>query len=238
MLEVRDLHAQYGSAKALHGINLTASPAQVVALMGRNGMGKSTTLKAVMALSDPSVTSGSIHVNGSAVRGLPPYRASRLGLGYVPQGRRVFPSLSVEENLSTAARQGHEAAARSWDVARVFDLFPRLAERRSQGAGGLSGGEQQMLAIGRALVTNPSILLLDEPTEGLAPSIVLQVGDTIRRLRDEGVGVVLAEQNMTFALGVADTVCLVENGRTVLDGPAASIGADAEIKKRYLGVSG
>lgn len=236
MLKVTGLEARYGSAAVLHGLSLDVSPAEVVAILGRNGMGKTSTMRAVMRLSQPMVTGGQITFGDQNLLACSSHHVARLGLGYVPQGRRVFGSLTVEENLVTTARSS-DSGAPKWTVDRVYSTFSRLADRRNQRAGGLSGGEQQMLAIGRALMTNPSIVILDEPSEGLAPNIVAQVGETIRALRGEGMGVLVAEQDIRFAVGMADRIYLIENGRTVAEGTPSEINDNSELKERYLGLA-
>jgi branched-chain amino acid transport system ATP-binding protein len=235
MLKIDALCARYGSAEALHGMSLEVSPGEVVAMLGRNGMGKSTTMRAVMRLREPVVTAGAVSMDSDDLLTLTSHQVARRGLGYVPQGRRVFASLTVEENLLTTARPSE--SAKPWTLDRVYETFRRLADRKNQRAGGLSGGEQQMLAIGRALMTNPSIVLLDEPSEGLAPNIVAQVGHTIKDLRAAGMAVLLAEQDIRFAVGLADRIYVVENGRTVANGSAAEIDEDMELKERYLGLA-
>lgn len=235
MLRIHGLCARYGSAAALYGMTLEVSPGEVVALLGRNGMGKSSTMRAVMRLRGPVVTAGTVRMGESDLLALPSHEVARSGIGYVPQGRRVFGSLTVEENLLTTARASDSGGA--WSLDRVYEAFARLADRKDQRAAGLSGGEQQMLAIGRALMTNPAIVLLDEPSEGLAPNIVAQVAETIRSLRRAGTGVLLAEQDIKFAVGVADRVYVVENGCTVAEGTAGDIDDDIELKERYLGLT-
>jgi branched-chain amino acid transport system ATP-binding protein len=235
VLRIDGLRARYGSAAALHGMSLEVSAGEVVALLGRNGMGKSSTMRSVMRLREPVVTAGTVRMGEADLLALPSHEVSRRGIGYVPQGRRVFGSLTVEENLLTTARASNSSDA--WSLDRVYEAFPRLADRQNQRAAGLSGGEQQMLAIGRALMTNPVIVLLDEPSEGLAPNIVAQVAETITALRAAGNGVLVAEQDIRFAVGVADRVYVVENGRTVAEGRAGDIDDDVELKERYLGLT-
>ena len=231
-LTVTGLSAGYQGHPVVDGLDLTVAPGEAVALAGRNGMGKTTTLRALMGLSTPRVSAGSVRFGRHELRGLAPHRIARAGIGYVPQGRRIFRSLTVAEHLAVVA-----APARShtepWTAGRVYDLFPRLAERSAHRAGTLSGGEQQMLAIARALMTNPRLVLLDEPSEGLAPRVVRQVGDIIRTLHSAGVGVLLAEQDLSMVRRVADRVYFIDRG-----GVAAETTADGlrdDLLDRYLG---
>ncbi len=235
MLTVTDLHARYGAAEVLHGVSLHVGKSEVVAVLGRNGMGKTSTMKCIMRLSEPTVTSGSVRAGDLDLLHVAPHEVARHGFGYVPQGRRVFASLTVEENLQTAARAG-TGDRPPWTLERVYAMFPRLGDRCGQRAGSLSGGEQQMLAIGRALLVNPSVVLMDEPSEGLAPNIVAQVSQTIAVLKAEGMSVLVAEQDVRFAIGLADRVVVLENGRTVAVGLPEEIDGDADLKQRYLGV--
>ncbi len=209
MLEVLDLGAGYASARVLDGISLEVREGEVLAVLGRNGMGKTTLLRAICGLRPPVVATGSIRFCGRDLARLPTHEIVRAGISLVPQGRRVFPSLTVAENLAIAARR---RAIPGWDQAAVYDMFPRLRERSGQRAGTLSGGEQQMLAIGRALMTNPDLIVMDEPSEGLSPAMVDLVGDRIRDVRSRGHGVLLAEQNVDLALSVADRVAVVGDG--------------------------
>ncbi|WP_274423831.1 ABC transporter ATP-binding protein [Chelativorans sp. YIM 93263] len=229
LLAVDDLHVFYGASHVLHGVSLEAGT-EPVAIVGRNGMGKTTLCKAVMGL--VPARSGSIQVRGRAVTGLRPYQIARTGLGYVPQGRRVFPSLSVEEHLLLTARTRGR-----WTIERIYEIFPRLAERRSNGGGALSGGEQQMLAIARALLLNPSLLIMDEPTEGLAPVVVNQVTEILKAIRSEGVGLVLVEQNFAVATAVAERLLVMMNGTVALETTASALSRDEDLQRRYLGVS-
>ena len=209
MLEVVDLEAGYASARVLNGISLSVGEGEVLALLGRNGMGKTTLLRSICGLRPPVATAGSIRFRGSDVRTLAAHQVARSGISIVPQGRRVFASLTVEENLRIARQQrGRD----EWDVGSVYELFPRLRERSRQRAGTLSGGEQQMLAIGRSLMANPDLIIMDEPSEGLSPAVVGQVGERIRDVRERGHGVLLAEQNVDLALSVADRVAVIGDG--------------------------
>ncbi len=229
-LEVRDLHVYYGRAHALQGVTLRLERG-VLAVVGRNGMGKTTLCNAIMGL--VPAASGSIRVHGAELVGRAPHTIASLGIGYVPQGRRVWPSLSVDEHLRLAARSDRG----TWTVERIYETFPRLAERKRAGAAQLSGGEQQMLAIGRALLANPRLLIMDEPSEGLAPLIVEQVVLTLRRLADEGeIALLLIEQNLGVAAGVASRVAVMVNGRVARELDAAALAADQELQQRLLGV--
>jgi branched-chain amino acid transport system ATP-binding protein len=233
MLVVHDLHAGYASARVLHGASLRVDAGQVVALLGRNGMGKTTLLRAIGGLHPPNVTSGSIRLDDEELGGHASHEVARLGVSLVPQGRRVFGSLSVQENLDVAERPTDGG----WDVARVFELFPRLAERPRQAAGTLSGGEQQMLAIGRSLMTNPRLLLMDEPSEGLSPQMRDLLADRIGRLREAGQAVLIAEQNVDLALAVADRVdVLGESGTVSWSGASSELREDAASLQALMGV--
>ncbi|HLI99468.1 MAG TPA: ABC transporter ATP-binding protein [Bradyrhizobium sp.] len=227
------MHAFYGDSHILHGVGFSLREGSVLALLGRNGAGKTTCISTIVGFLTPK--QGDIHLFGEAIGGLSPERISRLGIGLVPQGRRVFPSLTVRENL-IVARQRERSASKPWSIERIFDLFPRLQERHAQFAGTLSGGEQQMLAIGRALMGNPRVLLLDEPSEGLAPLIVAEVGRTIKRLKEEGQSIVLVEQNRQLALDVADQAVILNTGRCVFAGEAVGILNDDGVIAQHLGV--
>lgn len=231
LLEVSNLHTYYGNSHVLQGCSLAVG-SECVAVLGRNGMGKTTLMRSLMGLTPPR--NGSVLWNGREMKGLSAYRIANAGFGYVPQGRRLFPSLSVEEHLTLMARGG--GGAKSWTPARVFSLFPELEERRKIGASQLSGGEQQMLAIGRALVTNPTLLLLDEPSEGLAPVAVNRVIETCRALRSEGIAVLLVEQNLHVADELADRVYILVGGAMVYEGSIASFRADDALRLKHLGV--
>ena len=226
ILAIEKLDVYYGRAHALQGVSL-AFERGVLSVIGRNGMGKTTLCNAITGLVRAS---GSVRFLGQELLGLPANRISRLGIGYVPQGRRVWPSLSVHEHLRLAARKG------PWTVERIYATFPRLAQRKSNGGAELSGGEQQMLAIARALLMNPQLLVMDEPTEGLAPVIVQQIGHTIARLKSEGFTILLVEQNFRFAATVADRHYVMENGRVVDMIPNAQLEANMDKLHEYLGV--
>ena len=232
-LRLTNVHAFYGDSHILHDVSFSLRPGGVLALQGRNGAGKTTCISTIIGFVRPR--HGEIHFFGEPIRGLSPERIARLGIGLVPQGRRVFPSLTVRENLVVAERRRNQET-RPWSVDRVYDMFPGLRERHAQFAGTLSGGEQQMLAIGRALMGNPSVLLLDEPSEGLAPLIVAEVGRTIRRLKKEGQSIVLVEQNRQLALEVADTAVILNTGRCVFEGAASELQTNEELITQNLGV--
>ena len=232
MLEVLDVSAGYATGTVLRGVSLTVAEGELLALLGRNGMGKTTLLRSIAGLRPPVLTRGSIRVAGEEVSTLPSYRVARRGVSLVPQGRRVFGSLTVEENLRIVARPN-----RGWDLARVYDLFPRLVERRSQASSTLSGGEQQMLAIGRSLMTDPRLLLMDEPSEGLAPAVLDLILDRLRQIKLQGQAVLLAEQNVDLALEVADRVCVLgEAGAIGWSGPPATLRDNPAILRELVGL--
>jgi len=230
MLEVRDIHTYYGDSHVLQGISLRMEGGQVVAILGRNGMGKTTLIRSIIGFTPPR--RGRVLFKERDITGWPSNRSVALGLGLVPQGRRVFPSLTVQENLMVAAR----GRSGGWTADGVMDLFPRLRERAQNRAGKLSGGEQQMLAIARALMTNPELLLMDEPTEGLAPLLVREVGRVIATLKERGLSILLVEQNLAMALGVADHVHVLSRGRIVHSSSPRALWENEEIKARYLGL--
>jgi branched-chain amino acid transport system ATP-binding protein len=232
-LRLTGVQAFYGDSHILHGISFALQPGKVLALLGRNGSGKSTCISTIIGFVKPK--GGEISLFGEAIEGLSPERISHLGIGLVPQGRRIFPSLTVWENL-VVARQRRSNVATPWGVDRIYDMFPRLGERHSQIAGTLSGGELQMLAIGRALMGNPRVLLLDEPSEGLAPLLVAEVGRTIRRLKEEGQSIVLVEQNLKLALDVADQAVILNTGHCVFEGPAEELVNNDAIISQNLGI--
>jgi len=229
-LEVEEVHTYYGESHVLQGISLRVAASEVLAILGRNGMGKTTLIRSIIGFTPPR--RGSVRFKGQEITRWPPYRMVEAGMALVPQGRRVFPSLTVRENLEVA-RGGRGR----WTLERVHELFPRLHERGRNRANKLSGGEQQMLAIGRALMTNPDLLLLDEPTEGLAPLLVLEVGRAIRELKREGLSILLVEQNLPLALSVADRTHILSRGQIVHSSRPDELLANEDVKSRYLGVS-
>jgi branched-chain amino acid transport system ATP-binding protein len=229
VLELADVHTYYGDSHVLQGVSLAVRAGEVVAILGRNGAGKTTLVRSIIGFTP--ARRGVVRFKDADITRWPPYRAVEHGMGLVPQGRRVFPSLTVRENLDVA-RKG----TGPWTLARVYAIFPRLRERAANRAGKLSGGEQQMLAIGRALMTNPDLLLMDEPTEGLAPLIVREVGRIIAELKREGLSILLVEQNMPMALSVADTVHVLSRGQIVHACTPAALMANEAVKSRYLGV--
>jgi len=233
MLEVKGLHAFYGRAHILHGVSLEARAGEVVALLGRNGAGKSTAMKAIMGLVPPA--RGEVSFDGKRIERLPPYRIARLGLGYVPEERRVFTELSVMENLEVG-RQPARTGAPTWTEDKLFALFPNLAGMRDRPGGRMSGGEQQMLTIARTLMGNPRCVLLDEPSEGLAPIIVEQMANSIRTLKGEGLSVLLSEQNLHFSQAVADRAYIIEKGQIRFGGSMAELTDDASLREQYLSV--
>ena len=237
MLRVRDLDAGYGQSQVLAGIDLEVPDGKLVAILGRNGMGKTTLCRSIMSLRPPGVRSGSIDYDGTELTGLPPHAVARAGVGYIPQGRHVFGSLTVVENLTVAARRNGDGDGPTWDLERVWEMFPRLEERRSNRAEQLSGGEQQMLAIARALTTNPSLLIMDEPSEGLAPILIESVGEQLRQLKGASLSMLLVEQNYSLAIKLADLTYVLENGEVVFRGEPEELQNDEDVKSRYLGVS-
>jgi len=210
MLAIRDVHTSYGPVKALHGLSMTVGEGQVVALLGRNGMGKTTALRTIMGLN--RIERGEVRFRDVSLGRIPSHRIARMGIGYVPQGRKIFSSLTVLQNLQVAAREGTQAG---WTVPRILELFPNLAERLQHRGNKLSGGEQQMLAVGRALAGNPALLLMDEPTEGLAPLLIEELGRIIRVLKKHKSSILLVEQNVEFALAYADHVFVMNKGKIV-----------------------
>jgi len=229
-LEVEDIHTYYGESHVLHGISLRVDPGEVLAILGRNGMGKTTLVRSIVGFTPPRA--GHVRYKDADITHLPSFRMVELGMALVPQGRRVFPSLSVQENLEVARR-----GTGRWSLEQVYALFPRLRERAANRANKLSGGEQQMLAIGRALMSNPELLLLDEPTEGLAPLLVREVGRVIAELKRSGLSILLVEQNLALALSVADRVHVLSRGQIVHTGTPGELMGNEDVKTRYLGVA-
>jgi branched-chain amino acid transport system ATP-binding protein len=233
-LAISDIDTYYGDSHVLHGVSFSLQPGRLLGLLGRNGAGKSTCMSTIMGFLKPR--RGSISLYGEPVAGLAPDVIARKGICLVPQGRRMFRTLTVRENLMVAAQSQKKDNGAGWSIDRVFQTFPRLAERHAQVAGSLSGGEQQMLAIGRALMGNPRVLLMDEPSEGLAPQLVAEVGRTIAQLNAEGQSIVLVEQNIKLTLDLADDVVIINTGRVVFRGPASGIKLDDAIVSQHLGV--
>jgi branched-chain amino acid transport system ATP-binding protein len=231
LLEVHDVHTYYGDAYVLQGLSLTLEEGQIVGLLGRNGVGKTTLVNSIIGFTPPR--RGKILFKGEDITGATSFATVRGGMGLVPQGRRVFPTLTVAENLVVAGRR---ADRHGWTLERVYGLFPRLAERRRQRARTLSGGEQQMLAIGRGLMTNPDCLIMDEPSEGLAPIIIQQVWEAVGKLRQEGLSILLVEQNASLAVQLVDYVHVLEKGRVVYSATPKELWSNAAIKSSYLGI--
>jgi len=228
MLQVEDIHTYYGDSHILQGVSLTVNSGELVCLVGRNGAGKTTTIRSVIGFNKPRM--GKVTYEGKDLTGLAPYKIAAQGIGLVPQGRRIFPDLSVRENLMFAAKKG------LWDLNKVYQVFPRLRERQSNRGDQLSGGEQQMLAIGRALLMNPSLILMDEPSEGLAPLIVKEIGRVIREVKKEGLSVLLVEQNLALGLSVADRCYVLNKGQIVYESEPDQLRQNEQIKAQYLGV--
>ena len=233
LLELRDVETSYGLSRVLFGVSLAVAPGEMVSLMGRNGMGKTTTVRSIMGLTPAAA--GSIRFDGADIRGLPAYRVAKLGIGLVPEGRQVFPNLTARENLiAAAANRG--GAADPWTLEKVWALFPRLTERADSMANLLSGGEQQMLAIGRALMTNPRLLILDEATEGLAPLIRGEIWRCLEKLRAAGQSILLIDKNVGALTRIADRHYLIERGRVVWSGSSRQLASAPDIQHRYLGI--
>ena len=231
LLAVEGLNAYYGRARALEDVSFEIVGGST-SIVGRNGMGKTTLCNAIVGV-PPARLTGSIRYHGRELVGRPSYKIAKLGIGYVPQGRRLFPSLSVDEHLRMLSRRG---TSKRWTPGRIYELFPRLAERKRNGGAQLSGGEQQMLAIGRALLTNPSLLIMDEPSEGLAPMIIEQLIDTFRKLDSEGLAILLIEQNLGMATAIAERQLVMVAGSIAADTTAKELSASADLQRRYLGV--
>ena len=234
MLSVSGLSARYGRAEVLAGVSLEVAAGEVLVLLGRNGAGKSTAMKAIMGLVRPSA--GRVVLEGLDITGAPPFEAARLGLGYVPEDRRVFAGLTVAENLEVGRKPPPQRGGEAWTPERVYALFPSLAAMRDRPGGRMSGGEQQMLAIGRTLMGNPRLLLLDEPSEGLAPVVTERMAAAVRELKAGGLAILLSEQNLRFARAVGDSAAIVEGGRIRWRGGLDSLSQDEETQSRYLSV--
>jgi branched-chain amino acid transport system ATP-binding protein len=236
LLEVKNLNSYYGDSHVLQGISLTLDQGEIVALLGRNGMGKSTALKSIMGLVKPR--SGEVVFRGKDIAGYPPYKIAKAGIGYVPEERRIFPNLSVLDNLAMGIKGGKidEVNPNTWTVDRIFDHFPKLKERSNQNGALLSGGEQQMLAIGRTLMGNPELLMVDEPTEGLSPLLVKEVRDMIADINKAGVSILLVEHNLKVAMSLADRVYLMGKAHIGFKGTAEELEAQPEIREKYLEV--
>ncbi len=233
LLKVDNIDTFYGLSHILFGVSLEVNEGECVCLMGRNGAGKTTTFRSIMGLTHPKT--GSIHYEGKEITKTDAHHIARMGIGFVPEERAIFPQLTVWENLDVARKPGTDGKVQ-WTVERVYDFFPRLAERRNQLGGTLSGGEQQMLTIARTLMGNPTLILLDEPSEGLAPLIVDAIGELIQQIKEEGITILLAEQNTYFALQLSERVYIIDDGRIQFSGTADEIRSQPEIIKQYLAV--
>lgn len=234
-LEVKGLNTYYGATQVLKNVSLTVDEGEVVSLLGRNGMGKSTTLKSIMGIKSPK--SGQILFKDKDIAGFPPYKVARAGVAYVPEERRIFPNLTVYDNLVIGIKHGRaqkKNPANGWTVEKIFDQFPEIARRSEQKGGSLSGGEQQMLAIGRSLMGNPELLMVDEPTEGLSPILVQEVRDMLVQIKEEGVSILLVEHNIKMALSVSDRVYLMAKAYLAFEGTVKELEAHPEIKAKYL----
>jgi branched-chain amino acid transport system ATP-binding protein len=233
-LEVSDLYTAYGLSQILFGVSLSVEKGECVALLGRNGVGKTTTLRSIMGLTAPY--RGSVRYNGVDITGRPAYQVAKLGLGFVPEERRIFPDLTVQQNLEVARKPAASAHAKEWTVEAVFETFPALADLAGRKGGYLSGGEQQMLTIGRTLMGNPDLLLLDEPSEGLAPLIVRDLGRQIGRLKEQGLTILLCEQNAKFAIKLSDRAYILEKGQVRFAGSIEALHANDDVRRQYLGL--
>jgi branched-chain amino acid transport system ATP-binding protein len=233
LLKLEGVETRYGRSQVLFGVTLAIAPGEMVTLMGRNGMGKTTTVRSIMGLTPPAA--GLIRFDGHSIRGLPSYRIAQFGIGLVPEGRQIFPNLTTYENLAATAAKRH-GVDEPWTIARVYELFPRLEERRANLGAQLSGGEQQMLAIGRALMTNPRLIILDEATEGLAPLIRTDIWRCLERLKAEGLAILLIDKNVQALTSIADRHYLMERGRVVWTGTSGELAAAPEVQHRYLGI--
>jgi len=232
ILEVRDLYTSYGLSQILFGISLEVRERECVALLGRNGVGKTTTLRSIMGLTPPR--QGEVRYKSQNITGMPAYRVAKLGMGFVPEDRRIFPDLTVRENLDVARKSPASPHSTVWTIERVYEIFPVLARLDERKGGYLSGGEQQMLTIGRTLMGNPDLLLLDEPSEGLAPLVVRDLGRQIQRLKEEGLTILLCEQNTKFAIVLSDRAYVLEKGQVRFSGTIAELQDNAEVRRQYL----
>jgi branched-chain amino acid transport system ATP-binding protein len=232
ILQVDNINTLYGESHILHGISLSVREGSLSAILGRNGMGKTTTIRSIIGFTAPR--SGKIIFQGKEIQNMPSFQIAKLGMGLSPQGRGIFPNLTVKENLTIAARTNSK---RNWSLEHIYELFPRLEERSTSMGGNLSGGEQQMLSIGRALMTNPDLLLLDEPSEGLSPIMVQEVMKIVSSLKKEGLSMLMVEQNLSMALSVADNVYILSKGQVVYEGTPAELKENDTIKSRYLGMT-
>lgn len=233
MLKVENLQAAYGSSQVLFGVSLEVNAGEVIALLGRNGMGKTTTISSIMGIKTP--VGGSVSFDGVAITGASSYKIARLGLGLVPEGRQIFPNLTVQENL-VAIEANRRKDPTPWTLERIYEMFPNLAERRSSMGNLLSGGEQQMLAVGRALMTNPKLLILDEATEGLAPLIRQDIWACLRRIRDDGLSILVVDKNINELEKLANRHYVLEKGKVVWSGDSAALKSDKAMQQKYLGV--
>ena len=233
IIEAEKLHTYYGASHILHGISLSVAPGETLSLMGRNGMGKTTLLRSLLGLTPPR--RGTVKIYGREMTGAPPQKIVRQGIAFVPEDRGIFPNLTVRENLVMAARPGLDGR-KDWDLARVLETFPRLAQRLSHMGNHLSGGEQQMLTVGRALLTNPELLILDEATEGLAPLIRKEIWSVVRSIKRSGIATVIVDKDIKALLELADRNLIISKGRIVYEGSSAELAANPEIHTRYLGV--
>jgi branched-chain amino acid transport system ATP-binding protein len=234
ILEVNDLYTAYGLSQILFGVSLDVEKGECVALLGRNGVGKTTTLRSIMGLTAPH--RGTVRYNGIDITGRPAYQVAKLGVGFVPEDRRIFPDLTVQQNLETARKAPASAHEKEWTVEAVFETFPALAGLAARKGGYLSGGEQQMLTIGRTLMGNPDLLLLDEPSEGLAPLIVRDLGRQIGRLKEQGLTILLCEQNAKFAAKFSDRAYILEKGHVRFSGSIAALHGNEDVRRQYLGL--
>jgi len=232
ILEVQDLYTSYGLSQILFGISITVDEGECVSLLGRNGVGKTTTLRSIMGLTPPR--RGTVRFRGKDITGQPAYRIARLGVGFVPEERRIFPDLSVRENLEVGRKAAATSHATEWTVDQVYDIFPVLANLNDRKGGYLSGGEQQMLTVGRTLMGNPDLILLDEPSEGLAPLVVRDLSKQIQRLKESGITILLCEQNAKFAINLSDRAYVLEKGQVRFSGTIEDLQGNDDIRQQYL----